>query len=343
MDLNELDFSFPKELIALRPSSPHRVMWVGDAPLEKLDPREVSIETLLEKFSTGDVLVINNTEVLRRRVFADSGLEVLFLKSLSDKRWQILMPLQKLKKKTEFELPGGVRARVVARGRPQEIETSEPLDRDYFDQYGDLPLPPYIQKARGERKPLPEDGQWYQTSWASSPGSLAAPTASLHFTKEHLQTLREKGVEVLEVTLHVGLGTFLEIASENLDEHEMHWEEIEVSADVWQKIQETKKSGGKIWALGTTVTRTLESVVAGLVSVDENGDWRGQTQLFLRPGSEFKVVDYLLTNFHQPRSSLLALLAAFAGLERVKAAYAWAVERKFQLFSYGDLSVWARH
>ncbi|MGE0633740.1 MAG: S-adenosylmethionine:tRNA ribosyltransferase-isomerase, partial [Pseudobdellovibrionaceae bacterium] len=237
--------------------------------------------------------------------------------------------------------------KLAAKGRPQKVQVSKPLTDVYFSKVGELPLPPYIQKARGERHNVASDESWYQTVWATKPGSFAAPTASLHFKNEHLQLLKEKGVIITYVTLHVGLGTFLPVTAEDLDHHEMHPEWVEVPATTWSAIESAKSKGKKIWALGTTVCRSLESVPRGLLNRQDDGVYQGLTNLLLQPreteaGSDFKVVNVLLTNFHQPKSTLLALVASFAGLERVKTCYKWAIERKFRLFSYGDLSVWEK-
>ena len=308
------------------------------------EPRELAdLDDLVDRFQAGDVLVINDTRVLRRRVFSEAGLEILFLNS-SDAgiSWDVLCPSTRWKNGTTQKLPDGVELELIERGRPQKIRASRPLDEAYFEKAGDLPLPPYIQKARNERRNRDQDKLEYQTAWAKNAGSLAAPTASLHFSQKHLETLRARGVKVVQITLHVGLGTFLPITAENLDEHVMHAEWIEIPAEAWKTVQETKASGGKIWALGTTVTRSLESASLNMLQKKPDGSLQGESRLFIKPGFEYQVVDVLLTNFHQPRSTLLALVGAFAGLDCVKSCYEWAIERRFRLFSYGDLSVWIR-
>lgn len=339
MQLKDLDFPFPEELIATRPQEASRVMWVG-REAGNGSPEELSIERLIARFNAGDLLVINDTKVLKRRVFSLDGVEILFLRQRSERLWDVLMPARKVGRKSVF-LPGGRELRIVENGRPQIVELNAPVGEDYFSEHGELPLPPYIQKSRGERKPVAEDENWYQTAWAETPGSLAAPTASLHFQKKHLSMLREKGVGIEVITLHVGLGTFLPISVEDLTEHRMHSENVSVSASAWRRVNDVQGRGGKIWALGTTVTRTLESCALGLLSADGEGNLSGATDLFIRPGFRFQAVDRLLTNFHQPKTTLLALVMAFAGEDRVKNAYRWAIERRFRLFSYGDLTVWS--
>ena len=337
MQLKDLDFLYPEELVATERVPQSRVMWV-----EGGQPREITLEDLIQKFEPGDVLVINDTKVLKRRVFTKEGLEILFLTAKSPTDWEVLCPASRWKNNTQQTLPDGTKLDLIARGKPQTVRSEKPLTEEFFQANGELPLPPYIQKARKERHNTSQDSNQYQTAWAEQPGSLAAPTASLHFTNDHLRMLDERGVEIVRLTLHVGLGTFLPITAENLDEHVMHAEQVEIPAGTWEAIQHAKEAGNRVWALGTTVTRSLESAASGLIKEDPRtpGGYFGETSLFIRPGFEFKIVDCLLTNFHQPQSTLLALVGAFAGLDNVKAAYQWAIERKFRLFSYGDLTAW---
>lgn len=340
MKLTDLDFSYPERLVATERLAVSRIMLV-----EKLEPRELSgTSALLEYFKPGDCLIVNDTRVLSRRVFTESGLEILFLHSDSSlKTWQVLCPASKWKDGEEQKLPGGVSLKLSTRGRPQTVESSISLDEAYFEINGEMPLPPYIQKARGERHTRREDSHQYQTAWAEKNGSLAAPTASLHFKSGELDSLAARGVKVAKLTLHVGLGTFLPVTKENLDEHIMHGEFTEIPDTTWRLIEETKANGGRVWALGTTVTRALESVAQGKLEKDRRGGgFFGETDLFIRPGFEYKVVDVLMTNFHQPKSTLLALVAAFSDLETVKRCYEWAIKKEFRLFSYGDLSVWIK-
>lgn len=343
MRIEDLDFDYPELLVATERSPKSRIMWVeGGQPSEIAGISDL-ISHDRRSFQPGDLLVVNNTRVLKRRVFTESGLEILFIDSNSDlTQWEVLCPASRWKSGAEQVLPGGVKLRLIARGKPQKVEADEPLNEAYFERHGEMPLPPYIQKARGERHNRADDSARYQTQWAERDGSLAAPTASLHFSKEDLELLKTRGVRVAEVTLHVGLGTFLPVSAENLEDHVMHAELSEVSSSTWNLIESAKADGKNIWALGTTVTRTLESVALGRLPKMADGSYRGETDLFIRPGFQFQVVDRLLTNFHQPRSTLLALVAAFAGLEVVRRSYKWAIEREFRLFSYGDLTVWIK-
>lgn len=342
MLLNDFDFKYPEELIATKPVEESRVMWN-----ENSQNTELNLDQLIEKFEPGDLLVLNNSKVVKKRIFAqlhphpnNKVLEVLFLDEIEEGVWEVLFPASRMKDSHKLLLPEGVEAELVERGKPQKLRLNKNIDFAYFERVGELPLPPYIQKARGDRHQVKEDDSWYQTQWAEVEGSAAAPTASLHFKKKHLMALQEKGVEIAYVTLHVGLGTFLPVSTENLLDHEMHKEWIEIPKDSLEKIDATKTSGKKVWALGTTVTRSLESFAAGKLEKKENGNYQGNSDLFITPGFDYKVVDVLLTNFHQPKTTLLALVAAFTSLENLKTSYAWAIENKFRLFSYGDLSAW---
>jgi len=327
MKLSDLRFDYPENLVATEPRRPSRVAWIKDGE----PPQEISLAELCERIPADDILVINDTKVLHRRVFAGE-LEILFLRPEPELVWQVLMPSKKLKINEVIELPMDVRMTLLEKGRPQRVRVSRVLTDQDFEKYGELPLPPYIQKARGVRHNQGADENWYQTAWAEKPGSLAAPTASLHFQDTHLARLQARGVQIKKVTLHVGLGTFLPVLTEDLDQHPMHFEELEVKPEVWQELKMAKQQGRHIWALGTTAVRALETAARGPL--------RGETNLLIQPGFKFQMVDRLLTNFHQPESTLLALVAAFSDLEKVKASYAWAIEKNFRLFSYGDLSVW---
>lgn len=335
MKLADLKFDYPEELIATSPVRPSRVMWVEEGQ----KPREISIAELIDSIPLGDVLVVNNTKVLKRRVFAGNEVEVLFLDKMDETEnsntWKVLFPSKKFQIGDELALPRGFKLRLLEKGRPQLVEVTPALTDSDFAEIAELPLPPYIQKARDSRHNFADDEAWYQTAWASAPGSMAAPTASLHFTKSDMDRLKNRGVQVLELTLHVGLGTFLPVVTEDLNQHQMHSEQYEISPENWNQILKAKLAKNKVWALGTTTTRVLETIA-------RTNRMQGFTNLLLQPGSDFNIVDRLLTNFHQPESTLLALVASFSSLEQVKQNYAWAMEKKFRLFSYGDLSVWIK-
>ncbi|MBX3019983.1 MAG: tRNA preQ1(34) S-adenosylmethionine ribosyltransferase-isomerase QueA [Bdellovibrionaceae bacterium] len=336
MRTSELHFDFPEELIATAKSDPTRVMWVGD----DRQPQELTFAEVLTKIPAGDVVVVNDTKVVKRRVFAND-LEILFLQELPENEWQVLMPAKNLKIGARISLPMGATAELIEKGRPQELKIDRKLTPEDFEKHGELPLPPYIQRARGERHNRGADQDDYQTAWAKSDGSLASPTASLHFKTADIQTLKDRGVRVKSLTLHVGLGTFLPVTSDNLDEHVMHAETVTIPRDTWLAIEAARGEGRGVWALGTTVARAIESAAAGLLTETPDG-FHGETRLFMKPGAEWRRITRLMTNFHQPESTLLALVASFHSLESVKSAYQWAIERRFKLFSYGDFSVWIR-
>ena len=331
LTLKDLDYSYPEKLIATKPQRPSRILLnQGGAN------SELSKEKLLGLFQPGDVLVVNDTKVTPKRIFTDKDTEILFLDPVGDGVWTALFPAKKLKVGDILNLPGGVSAELIEKSFPLKIKLSQNLDEPYFLEHGHPALPPYIQKARGERKAQQEDYKWYQTDWAEKVGSSAAPTASLHFTNNDLEALKQKGVKLCFVTLHVGLGTFMPLRNDDVTSNELHSEFVSLSKETIEVIGSAK---GKVWAMGTTVTRSLESYANGLL--EEGSDrFSGSTKLFIYPGYQFKIVSALLTNFHQPKSSLLALVFAFSDMENVKKAYQYAIQKEFKLFSYGDLSIW---
>jgi S-adenosylmethionine:tRNA ribosyltransferase-isomerase len=344
VNTKDFNYDYPEALVATEPRTQFRIL------LQTL-PQNTSMRSLSEikkidlfrLFYPGDVLVINDTKVERRRVLTAAGLEILFLEASPDKlQWQVLFAARDLREGETILLPGDVTAILKTKGLPQTLQLNEPLPADYFLKHGELALPPYIQKARGERRNRPDEEKWYQTEWAAVNGSQAAPTASLHFTNEDLRTLESRGILVLPLTLHVGVGTFLPIKTERLEDHVMHSESVDIPIRTIEQVIKAKREGRKIWALGTTAARALESWALGMLEETFSGS-RGATKLFIQPGHKFEVVDCLLTNFHQPESTLLALVSAFAGRDIVLQAYSYAIEKKFRLFSYGDLSVWVKN
>lgn len=337
MKLSELNFSYPENLVATEPRNPFRTLLVESDGTSK----EVMKEELLRIFKPGDLLVINDTKVSKRRIFTPDNIEMLFINARDEKTWDVLFPARDHKVGDLISLPGELTAKLTHKGLPQTIELSQSIDENYFLEFGEPALPPYIQKARGERRANKLDTLWYQTAWAEKTGSSAAPTASLHFTEQDLQSLSDIGVQIAKLTLHVGLGTFLPIKTDDVEEHVMHKEWVEIPTTTIEKIKQTKLLHGRIIALGTTVTRALEAFALDQFKANANGV-QGETALFILPGHNFKVVDVLMTNFHQPGSTLLALVCAFAGQENVLKAYHSAIENKFRLFSYGDLSVWIK-
>lgn len=347
MRVSDLDFDYPEDLVATVRAPVSRVLHVGPAATAA-EPREIEFQNLIEIFQPNDVVVVNETKVLRRRVFTSDDFEILFLKPLRDDRteWDVLCPSSRWKNKTTKTIEGtDIVLDLIERGRTQRVRCSRSLLEIDFDRFGELPIPPYIQKARGERHNLKGDATEYQTAWSrntADSGSLAAPTASLHFDDNFERKVRERGVGFERVTLHVGLGTFLPVTVDDLSDHVMHSEWASIPPSTRQAIERARLRGGRVIAIGTTVARTLESSALNMLKEQSDGSLSGETSLLIKPGFQWCVVDVLLTNFHQPRSTLLALVASFSGLERIKAAYAWAIERKFRLFSYGDLTVLER-
>ncbi len=334
LNLEDLKFDYPEELVAQSPVKPPRVMNVRGSEYQ-----EIRWNELFEQFQSGDLVVLNDTRVLKRRVFAEN-FEILFLNPLVNPlEWEVLFPSKSLKVGSLFSLPGGIQAELIEKGRPQKIRTSEVLTSEYFLKNAELPLPPYIQKARGLRKTVQDDDQWYQTAWAKNEGSLAAPTASLHFDSESIEKLKSRGVQVEYLTLHVGLGTFLPLTKEAIEQKKLHEEVIEIPSSTWEKVLQTRSAKKTVWALGTTVTRSLEACARGDLKLSQNR-FVGSTDLFIQPGFQFQAVSGLMTNFHQPESSLLSLVMAFSNQKTVMDVYRAAIEKKFRLFSYGDLSVW---
>lgn len=339
MKTSDLKFDYPPELVATEPKRPSRVMW------QTSERSDLSWPEFLNKFKAGDLIVVNDTKVTPLRVWAKCGDEeadILFVRELADNQWEVLAPFKKMKGR-EWQLPNEVKILETVQGIPQVVKLSQKIGPEYFAKFGEVPLPPYILKARGDRHSHETDENWYQSIFAQYLGSSAAPTASLHFSEKDFDYLKSRGVEFAHLTLHVGLGTYLPVTAENLDDHKMHFEEVHIPIETWKKVNRWAGHGndGRVFALGTTVARALESAVIGKLKKSENG-FHGSTDLLIQPGYDFKIVKALMTNFHQPESTLLALVAAFAGLENVREAYAWAIEKKFRLFSYGDLSVWEK-
>ena len=338
MRLTDFDYHLPPELIAQEPA--HR----RDASrLMTLDRSagafgESVFSEIPRLFSPGDLLVLNDTRVIPARLLGkkDSGGKVeLFLVRRTPgagELWHCLVKASKPPRPgTTVLFPGGMTARIEGRGEGDSwLAAFAPSDRfsEWLERFGAVPLPPYIR-----RKPEESDRERYQTVFARSEGAVAAPTAGLHFTPELLDALRLRGVTVANLTLHVGLGTFLPVRSEELSDHRMHREQYCIPAETAELIRKTKQQGGRIVALGTTTTRALEHAAREGTGV-RGGE--GEADIFITPGYRFKVVDALITNFHLTRSTLLMLVAAFAGRELLFDAYREAVSRGFRFYSYGD-------
>uniref|UniRef100_A0A7C5V4B5 S-adenosylmethionine:tRNA ribosyltransferase-isomerase n=1 Tax=Caldicellulosiruptor owensensis TaxID=55205 RepID=A0A7C5V4B5_9FIRM len=334
--LSDFHYDLPDELIAQKPVEPRdssRLMVIlPDGTIEHRIFRDI-----IEYLNEGDCLVLNNSKVIPARLIGqreDTGsfIEFLLVKRLDINTWEVMTrPGKKARKGRRFVFGNGeLKAEVLHVNQEEGTRIVrfyyEGVFEEVLEKLGKIPLPPYIKEEL-------EDLSRYQTVYSKVPGSAAAPTAGLHFTEELLKKIEEKGVEILYVTLHVGLGTFKPVKVENVEEHKMHEEYYEISQDVADRINRAKELGKRVIAVGTTSCRVLESCS------DENGRVKakkGWTDIFIYPGYKFKVLDGLVTNFHLPDTTLMMLVCAFGGYERIMNAYKIAVEMKYRFFSFGD-------
>jgi len=335
MKVSDFDFDLPPSLIADRPAVPRdsaRLLEVADGLSDHI------VRELPALLRPGDLLVFNDTRVIPARLYGRRGLaavEVTLHKSAAADRWRAFArPGRRLRERDRIAFDGGLSATVAEKGEGGEIELV--FDRGGADlmaalaQVGHMPLPPYIKRTGGADA---RDARDYQTIFAAKDGAVAAPTAGLHFTPELLAALAARGISRVAVTLHVGAGTFLPVKVEDTGNHVMHAEVGVIDGAAVEAVARTRAAGGRIVAVGTTSLRLLET------AADEDGGIRpfsGDTNLFITPGYRFKAVDLLLTNFHLPRSTLFMLVAAFAGLERMKDAYEHAKAAGYRFYSYGD-------
>ena len=337
LSTNDFDFQLPEELIAQTPlenRSSSRMM-VLSTETETIEDKH--FEDIVDELESGDALVMNNTRVLPARLYGtkeetNAHIEVLLLKNTEGDTWETLMkPAKKAKKGTVISFGDGrLKATVTEKlehgGRMVEF-SYEGIFLETLESLGEMPLPPYIKERL-------DDQERYQTVYAKENGSAAAPTAGLHFTEDIMEKIQAKGIKLVFLTLHVGLGTFRPVSVENIDEHKMHAEFYQLSAEAAADLNDTRKSGGRIVAVGTTSIRTLETI--GKANAGELKADSGWTDIFISPGYEFTVVDAFFTNFHLPKSTLIMLVSAFAGRELVLRAYNHAVEEKYRFFSFGD-------
>lgn len=337
MKKSDFYYDLPKELIAQTPIEPrdHSKMMV-------LSRKDKSIEhkhfyDFIDFLEPGDCLVLNNTRVLPARIYGvkkDTGavVEFLLLNNLGNDRWETITgPGKRAKLNTEFTFGNGIMSCKIE----QVLENGNRIAKfsydganiyEVLDKIGEMPLPHYITEKL-------KDKERYQTVYSKELGSAAAPTAGLHFTDEILAKIKEKGVKIGYVTLHVGIGTFRPVKAENIEDHKMHSEHYHIPKETADMINETKKNGKRVIAVGTTCCRTLESVMSSQGEMKEFDDW---TNIFIYPGYEFKCIDALLTNFHLPESTLIMLVSAFYDRNEVLKAYETAVKEKYRFFSFGD-------
>ncbi|MEJ2591795.1 MAG: tRNA preQ1(34) S-adenosylmethionine ribosyltransferase-isomerase QueA [Candidatus Thiodiazotropha sp.] len=334
MRLTDFDYHLPEALIAQFPvadRSGSRLLALSDGALP---PRDLTFRDLPSLLRPGDLLVFNDTRVMQARLFGrkETGgkVELLIERVLSDNRALAHLRFSKTPRLGSRILVGEGAHPVVVREREGALFLLE-LEQGGFhvlmETEGHMPLPPYIQ--RQDRR---EDRERYQTVYAARPGAVAAPTAGLHFDRDLLRELDQIGVTQVYVTLHVGAGTFQPVRSENLDQHVMHSEYVEVGQAVCERVRETRARGGRVVAVGTTSVRSLEAASGD----GEIQPFYGETRIFIRPGYRFRSVDAMITNFHLPKSTLLMLVSAFSGHQRIMRAYRHAVEQEYRFFSYGD-------
>ena len=334
----DFDYHLPERLIAQTPLADRAASRLLVLDRQTGQKQDLQFDQIINFLNPGDALVVNETRVIPARLFGikpETGghLEVLLLNNTQGNQWECLIkPARRAKTGTQivFGEDGRLTATVVSEGDHggRIIEFSyEGVFLEILESLGQMPLPPYIKERL-------EDADRYQTVYAKENGSAAAPTAGLHFTDELLEAIKAKGVEIIPLVLHVGLGTFRPVSADSIEDHEMHAEYYQLSQASADAIQAVQARGGKIFAVGTTSVRTLETIAAkfdGQVKADS-----GWTQIFISPGFEFKVVDHLITNFHLPCSTLVMLVSAFYKREAVLAAYEHAVEAEYRFFSFGD-------
>ena len=336
MNVTDFNFELPPELIAQDPLEDRAAsrLLVLDKKTGEMEHRH--FRDILQYLKKGDCLVINDTKVIPARLMGhkigtDAGIEVLLLKRKSDNVWETLVkPGKKMKVGAEVSFGDGLLKGkvidVVDEGNRLIQFEYDGIFEEILDKLGQMPLPPYITHKL-------KDKNRYQTVYAKNEGSAAAPTAGLHFTKELLEQVKAKGVNIAHVTLHVGLGTFRPVKVDDVEQHHMHSEFYIVEEDQAKLINDTKKNGGRVIAVGTTSCRTLESAT-GEDGVLKSGS--GWTEIFIYPGYKFKMIDGLITNFHLPESTLVMLVSALAGKENILHAYEVAVQEKYRFFSFGD-------
>ena len=335
MKLSDFDYELPEELIAQTPIKTRdqsRLMVLDKKTGEVVHKHFYDIKSELHK---GDVLVLNDTKVIPARLIGtkeDTGavIELLLLKDLGNNIWECLSrPAKRLKVGTIVTFQDKLKAEVVEKKEEGIVHVKllyEGILMEILDELGMMPLPPYIHEKL-------EDKNRYQTVYAKNIGSAAAPTAGLHFTEELLEEVKSMGVEILFVTLHVGLGTFRPVEEENILEHHMHTEFYQMNKEVADQLNKAKKEGRKIYAVGTTSTRTLETIMH---KYHEFRECSGNTDIFIYPGFKFMAIDGLITNFHLPKSTLLMLVSALSSREIILNAYKEAVKEKYRFFSFGD-------
>ncbi|HBT98683.1 MAG TPA: tRNA preQ1(34) S-adenosylmethionine ribosyltransferase-isomerase QueA [Sulfurihydrogenibium sp.] len=331
MKLSDFDYHLPKELIAKYPAQPR-----DSCRLMVLNRKDKTIEhrifrDVIDYLKPGDTLVLNNTKVIPARLIGkkektNANIEVFLLRPIEDNIWETLIKnVRRLKKNQKIIISDDFYVEFLSKDDEKAIVKIHSKDiKSDLEKYGHVPLPPYIEREDEEK-----DKDYYQTVFADKEGSVASPTAGLHFTKELLEKIKEKGVNIAYITLHVGLGTFKPVKTEDITKHKMHEEYFTIPKETLEMIKKTKENKKSLVAVGTTVVRALETY-------GKFGKTEGFTDIFIYPPYEFKIVDKLITNFHLPKSTLLMLVSAFADRDFILKAYNEAVKERYRFFSYGD-------
>lgn len=339
MNIEDFDFDLPESLIAQTPLLERENSRLLKCDKNTGELEDLTFKNIIDHLSPGDCLVLNDTKVMPARLFGikeETGakVEMLMLTQQEDDEWEVLIkPAKRIKVNQSVSFgEGKIIATCVKEleqgGRIMKLSYKGIL-QERLDELGEMPLPPYIKERL-------DDQDRYQTVYAKEIGSAAAPTAGLHFTQELLQEIAAKGVHIAFITLHVGLGTFRPVSVENIDNHEMHSEYYQMNGDTAELLNNIKAQGNKIISVGTTSTRTLETIYSKNHSFVEESGW---TDIFIYPGYEFKAIDGLITNFHLPKSTLIMLVSALSTREHILNAYKHAVENQYRFFSFGDAMI----
>ncbi|BAQ24755.1 tRNA preQ1(34) S-adenosylmethionine ribosyltransferase-isomerase QueA [Streptococcus troglodytae] len=337
MNTSDFDFNLPEALIAQTPLKQRDSSRLLVVDHQKKTMKDTHFDHIIDELNSGDALVMNDTRVLPARLHGEKTVthghvELLLLKNIQGDQWEVLAkPAKRLKVGSHISFGDGrlkatIKEELDHGGRIVEF-SYEGIFLEVLESLGEMPLPPYIHEKL-------EDRDRYQTVYAKENGSAAAPTAGLHFTEELLSKIEAKGVKLVYLTLHVGLGTFRPVSVDNVEEHQMHSEFYSLSPEAAQTLKDVKANGGRIVAVGTTSIRTLETIgnkFAGQIEADS-----GWTNIFIKPGYQFKIVDAFSTNFHLPKSTLVMLVSAFAGRDFILKAYKHAVDKHYRFFSFGD-------
>ncbi|MFM1668740.1 tRNA preQ1(34) S-adenosylmethionine ribosyltransferase-isomerase QueA [Streptococcus mutans] len=337
MNTSDFDFNLPEALIAQTPLKKRDSSKLLVVDHQKKTMKDTHFDHIIDELNPGDALVMNDTRVLPARLHGEKTVthghvELLLLKNIQGDQWEVLAkPAKRLKVGSHISFGDGRLKAIIKEeldhgGRVVEF-SYEGIFLEVLESLGEMPLPPYIHEKL-------EDRDRYQTVYAKENGSAAAPTAGLHFTEELLSKIEAKGVKLVYLTLHVGLGTFRPVSVDNVEEHQMHSEFYSLSPEAAQTLKDVKANGGRIVAVGTTSIRTLETIgnkFAGQIEADS-----GWTNIFIKPGYQFKIVDAFSTNFHLPKSTLVMLVSAFAGRDFILDAYKHAVDKHYRFFSFGD-------